>query len=69
MQYRTSRINEAVRLIYSINNELGTIKKRKGNAVSHLSGRVDPTGESSNFLVEDLKSIIEIDSFLQADQK
>ena len=44
MQYRTPRINEAVRLIYSINNELGTIKNRKGNHVSHLSGMVAPTG-------------------------
>ncbi len=44
MQYRTPRINEAARLIYHINNELGAIKNRKGYDVSHLSGRVDPTG-------------------------
>jgi site-specific DNA recombinase len=42
--YRTARLNEAVRLIYQINNELGTIKNRKDAALSHLSGWVAPTG-------------------------
>lgn len=44
MQYRTSRINEAARLIYQINNELGAIKNRKSYDISHLSGRVERTG-------------------------
>ena len=44
MQYRTPPINKAVRFIYGINNELRTIKNRKGYDVSHLSGRVAPTG-------------------------
>ena len=42
LQYRTPRINEAVRLIYQITNELGAIKNRKDYDVSHLSGRVVP---------------------------
>ena len=41
-QYRISRINEAVRLIYQINNELGEIKNRKDYDVSCLSGRGSP---------------------------
>lgn len=40
MQYRTPRINEAARLIFHINNELGEIKNRKGCDLSHLSGKV-----------------------------
>ncbi len=44
MQYRTPRINEAARLIYQINNELGAIKNRKDYDISHLSGRVERTG-------------------------
>ncbi len=44
MQYRTPRINEAVRLIYQIDNQLVSIKNRKDYDISHLSGRVVPTG-------------------------
>lgn len=44
IQYRTFHINEAARLIYQINNELGAIKNRKGDEILHLSGRVVPTG-------------------------
>ena len=44
LQYRTPRANEAVRLVYQITNELGTIKNRKDYDVSHLSGLVVPTG-------------------------
>ncbi len=44
LQYRTPRINEAVRIIYQINNKLGAIKNRKDYDISHLSGKVAPTG-------------------------
>lgn len=44
-EYRTFRVNEAARLIYQINNELGEIKNRKSSELSHLSGRVAPTGD------------------------
>ncbi len=44
LQYRTPRINEAVRIIYQINNKLVAIKNRKDYDISHLSGSVAPTG-------------------------
>ena len=44
LQNRTPRINEAVRLIYQITNELGVIKNRKDHDISHLSGRVARRG-------------------------
>lgn len=44
LQYRTSRINDAVNLIYQINNELRAKKDRKSSDVLRLSGRVAPTG-------------------------
>ncbi len=44
LQYRTTRINEAVQLIYDTTNELGAIKNRKSSDFSHLSGRVERTG-------------------------
>ncbi len=43
MQYRTPRINEAVRLIYHINNELARTINRKDFNFSLLSGMVVPT--------------------------
>ena len=44
IEYRTFRVNEAARLIYQINNELGETKNRKGDAILHLSGWVAPKG-------------------------
>jgi len=49
-QYRTAHINEAARLIFQINNELGAIKNRKACDLSHLSGRVARRGIEPLFL-------------------
>ncbi len=43
-QYRTPRLNEAVRLIYTLGNGLQETKNRKSNEISCLSGWVVPTG-------------------------
>ena len=43
-QYRTTRLNEAVRLIYTIGEEFSEIKNRKGRKKLQLSGEVVPTG-------------------------
>lgn len=42
-QYRTTRLNEAVRLIYTLGAGLGEIKNRKSAKISHLSGEVART--------------------------
>ncbi len=55
MTYQTARLNEAVRLIYQINNELGEIKNRKVYDLSHLSGRVVAIEQMSNSFIQDLK--------------
>ncbi len=41
-QYRTPRLNEAVRLIYTLGKSLQETKNRKRNEISHLSGWVVP---------------------------
>jgi site-specific DNA recombinase len=46
-QYRTARLNEAVRLIYTIDKGLIKIKNRKEEGNSNLSGEVVPTGLSA----------------------
>ena len=43
-QYRTSRLNEAVRLIYTLGAGLGGNENRKGGRKKHLSSEVVPTG-------------------------
>ncbi len=43
-QYRTFRINEAARLIYTLGNGFSETKNRKSSEISHLSGWVVPTG-------------------------
>ena len=43
-QYRTTRLNEAVRLIYMLGDSFTEIKNRKGGKKLHLSGEVVPTG-------------------------
>ena len=43
-QYRTPRINEAVQIIYQINNNLHKTKNRKSEDFFHLSGQVAATG-------------------------
>jgi len=40
--YRTPKVNEAVRLIYMINSDLYSIKNRKGHKSAYLSGQVEP---------------------------
>ncbi len=43
-QYRTTRLNEAVRLIYTLGTGFRKTKSRKSSEISHLSGWVVPTG-------------------------
>ena len=43
-EYRTSRLNEVVRLIYTLGKGLSEIKNRKSDALAHLSGEVVLTG-------------------------
>ena len=43
-QYRTTRLNEAVRLIYTMGEDFSEIKNRKGSKKLQLSGEVVPTG-------------------------
>jgi site-specific DNA recombinase len=43
-QYRTARLNEAVRLIYTMDNGFNEIKNRKDGNILCLSGEVAPTG-------------------------
>ncbi|WP_116788621.1 recombinase family protein [Flavobacterium psychrotrophum] len=42
--YRTPKLNEAARLIYLINNDLYSIKNRKGQKSAYLSGQVESPG-------------------------
>lgn len=42
-QYRTTRLNEAVRLIYTLGASLSEIKNRKSNKNLCFSGEVVPT--------------------------
>ncbi|WP_370443898.1 recombinase family protein [Terrimonas sp.] len=42
-QYRTTRLNEAVRLIFTLGGGLSEIKNRKSSKKLHLSGEVVPT--------------------------
>jgi site-specific DNA recombinase len=42
--YRTTRINEAVRLVFSLDTGFSEMKNRKSNEFSCLSGWVVPTG-------------------------
>jgi site-specific DNA recombinase len=42
-QYRTPRLNEAVRLIYTLDKGFVEMKNRKNNEFSCLSGEVVPT--------------------------
>ncbi len=43
-RYRTTRLNEAVRLIYTLDKGFCETKNRRDNDISCLSGEVDPTG-------------------------
>ena len=43
-QYRTARLNEAARLIYTMGTGFGAIKNRKSSSKNHYSGEVDPAG-------------------------
>ena len=43
-QYRTPRMNEAVRLIYTLDKGFGEMKNRKNNEFSCLFGGVVPMG-------------------------
>ncbi len=43
-QYRTTRLNEAVRLIYTLGEGFSETKNRKSNKNLRLSGKVVPTG-------------------------
>ena len=43
-QYRTARLNEAVRLIYTLGKGLGEMKNRKDAEISGLSCEVVPPG-------------------------
>ncbi len=38
--YRTPRLNEVIRLIYTMGKDLQETKNRKRNEISHLSGWV-----------------------------
>jgi site-specific DNA recombinase len=46
--YRTKRLNEAVRLIYKLDNGFSEMKNRKDNDFLCLSGEVVPKGQISN---------------------
>lgn len=48
-QYRTARLNEAVRLIYTLGEGLSEIKNRKSNRNLCLSGEVVPTSPANSF--------------------
>ena len=58
--YRTSRLNEAVRLIYALGKDLGETKNRKSDKNLCLSGWVDPTEQISNRFIENIRIFAEI---------
>lgn len=57
--YRTARLNEAVRLIYSTDKGFSENKNGQTEAIFDLSNAVTLAALSSNFLVVDLQKIIE----------
>jgi site-specific DNA recombinase len=59
-QYRTTRLNEAVRLIYTLDKGFSEIKNRKGSKKMHLSGEVAVLEQLSNHFMDDLRRLAAI---------
>jgi site-specific DNA recombinase len=58
--YRTTRLNEAVKLIYSMGQAFGKIKMGQKEDISRLSQKVNPLVQNSNHLLEDLKLLCDL---------
>jgi hypothetical protein len=64
IRFRTTRINEAIEYIQLMDNELGGNKNGTNSSILNLSRKVNPSGEVSNFLVEDYDAVL---SFMNAE--
>jgi site-specific DNA recombinase len=54
---RTTRINEALRIIYTLDKAFGENKNRTKGKFSNLSCQVDLARQNSNLIMTDLKQL------------
>ncbi len=59
-QYRTTRVNEAIRLMCLIDRKVGGKKNGTNLTFSDLSQQVNPLVQNSNYLLEDLKLLCDL---------
>jgi site-specific DNA recombinase len=59
-EYRTFHLNEALRLICSVDKGFREIKKEKISDFSQMSARVSPNIQISNYFLEDLKRLADL---------